>query len=117
MAKLYNFTRLVNKYSNKLLLKTIAGSGYIDGHYVEGIEMQTNIKGAVVPYSTSKIYQSGGNIKTSDMQLYTLEPLDIHLDNTRIVYKNKTYKVEEDTDYTMFSDVHIYRLIYVENLT
>lgn len=117
MAKIYNFNRLVKKYSNDITVKTVGSGTYIAGRYEPGEMTTTIVRGAVIPYSTTKVYQSGGNIKTSDMQLYTLDPVKFDLDNVRIEYKNRVYKVEQDSDYTDFSDVYVYKLVYVEGLT
>lgn len=117
MAKIYNFNRLVTKYSNDITVNTVGSGTYIAGRYEPGEMTTTVVRGAVIPYSTSKIYQSGGNIKTSDMQLYALEPITFDLDNVKIQYQDKVFKVEQDTDYSDFSDVFVYKLVYVEGLT
>ncbi len=91
MAKIYNFNRLVNKYSTDITVKTYGKGGYVNGRYVPGETSETIVRGAVIPYSTMKIFQSGGNIKLTDMQLYTLNPVDLDLDNSKIIYKNKIY--------------------------
>lgn len=117
MAKIYNFNRLVNKYSNDITVKFSGEGKYVNGRYVPGESSKTTVRGAVIPYSTSKIFQSGGNIKLTDMQLYTLDPVGFDLDTVKIIYKDKTYNVEQDTDYTDFSDVYVYKLVYVESLT
>lgn len=117
MAKIYNFNRLVKKYANDIIVKTSSTGTYLAGRYMPGEVTTTTVRGAVIPYSTTKVYQSGGNIKTSDMQLYTLDPVNFKLDDVRIEYKNKTYTIEQDTDYSDFSDVYVYKLVFVEGLT
>lgn len=117
MDKLYNFRRLVDKYSTNIIVKTSGAGHYEAGHYVPGEVGEKSVRGTIMPYSTIKVYQSGGNIKTADRQLYLLEPFDLKLDDVKVEYKGKSYKVEEESDYTNYSDVYVYKLVYVEGLT
>ena len=95
MAKIYNFNRLVNKYSNDITVKFSGEGKYVNGRYVPGESSKTTVRGAVIPYSTSKIFQSGGNIKLTDMQLYTLDPVGFDLDTVKIIYKDKKYTINK----------------------
>lgn len=111
--KLYNFKRLVRKYSVTFELTTKESGDYIDGRYVEGETTTVSKTGAIVPMSQRKIYQSGGTLSTTDRQLYMLERIEEPLKNAVVTYKGKTYKIEEDTDYTDYSDVSVYVLRWV----
>lgn len=112
--KIYNFSRLVEKYSNDIELKSEEAGSYNGGRYVRGQVTTQTVRGAIIPYTTEKIYQSGGYIKSTDLQLYTLYKIDLA---SRVSYKGRTYKVEEDSDYSDYSDVYVYRLIWMEGLS
>lgn len=108
--KLYNFNRLVQKYSNPFTL-TVHGKGtHVDGRYQKGEPTTYEKTGAILPLSQRKIYQSGGTLTTADRQLYTLERIEESLEGSVVTYKGKRYAIEEDTDYTDFSDVSVYVL-------
>ena len=111
--KLYNFKRLVRKYSVTFELITHEAGTYKDGRYVETESVTASKTGAIVPLSQRKIYQSGGTLSTTDRQLYMLERITEPLNNATVKYKGKTYKIEEDTDYTDYSDVSVYVLKWV----
>lgn len=114
MSKMYDFTRLVKKYSSQIEIVTHVKGEYVNGKYVRGEEVVTESEGAVVPMTQRKIYQSGGTLKTTDRQLYALQEIPGPLDGAEIRHKGKTYKVEEDTDYTDYSDAHVYIMRWVE---
>lgn len=111
--KLYNFSRLVRKYSNPFTL-TVNGEGtYVDGRYQEGKPTEYAKTGAILPLSQRKIYQSGGTLTSADRQLYMLERIEEALKGSKVTYQGKTYFIEEDADYTDFSDVSVYVLRWV----
>lgn len=114
MKKLYNFSRLVRKYSNPFTL-TVYGTGtHVDGRYQKGQPTEYSKFGAILPLSQRKIYQSGGTLTSADRQLYMLERIEESLKGSRVTYQGKTYAIEEDTDYTDFSDVSVYVLRWVD---
>lgn len=114
MSKLYDFRRLVTKYSNSFTLVRKAEGSYQNGRYQEGEETQETKRGAIIPFTQRKIYQSGGYLTATDRQLYMLERIEGALTGAKVIYKGKTYSIEEDTDYTDFSDVSVYILKWVE---
>lgn len=114
MSKLYDFTRLVRKYSGPIEIITYGNGEYVDGKYVKGEAKIIETEGAVVPMPQRKIYQSGGTLKTTDRQLYMLKEIPRPLDGAEVKHKGKTYSVEEDTDYTDYGDVTVYVLKWVE---
>lgn len=113
MGKLYNFVRLINKYSNTVELITSTEGKYIDGKWQDGFTTITNIRGAVIPLPESKIYHSGGTLSKTDRQFISTIPIMKPLENVKITYKDKTYSVEEDTDYGDYADAYIYVLKWV----
>ena len=115
MGKLYDFTRLINKYSSSVELITETDGQYVNGMWQGGLSTVTTIQGAVVPLSERKIYQSGGTLSSTDRQFYTTCKITAPLKNVKIRYKGKTYSVEEETDYGDFSDAYIYVLKWVNS--
>ena len=117
MSKLYNFTRLITKYSNPFTLVTLSGGGYVGGKYVEGTETETTLTGAIVPVSDSKIYQSGGVLTQKDRQLYMKTPISNSLTGAKVKYKGNEYNIEQETNYEDYADAYVYTLRWVKQLS
>lgn len=111
---IYNFKRLVRKYSNSFTLRRYGEGTFVDGRYQEGDLLEMTMTGAIVPFTTRKIYGSGGYLTTADRQLFMIERIEGSLKGAEVLYKGKTYSIEEDADYTDFSDVSVYVLKWVE---
>lgn len=108
--KLYNFTRLINKYSTDFTLIIPSDGHYEGGIYKDGKPTTEIRAGAIVPLSQRKVYQSGGNYTAQDKELYTVKRIDRALLGGKILYKGEYYSVEEETDYSDFGDVYHYML-------
>ena len=117
MAKLYNFDRLIDKYSVDFTLVSVSEGSYVGGKYVEGTKTETLCRGAVVPVSDSKIYQSGGVITAKDRQLYMKKPVEKSLTGSKIKFRGNVYKIEQETNYDDYANVCIYMLKWVEKLS
>ena len=117
MSKLYNFKRLIEKYSVDFTLVSISEGSYVGGKYVEGIKTETQCRGAIVPISDSKIYQSGGALTIKDRQLFMKSPIEQSLTNSKIRYKGNVYKIEHETNHEDYADAYIYTLKWVEKLS
>lgn len=115
MAKLYDFHRLINKYYCVFEIIGHTEGAYVNGKWQDGLKIVSEMSGAIVPLAEKKIYQSGGTLKTTDRQLYTVIPITEDLSKAKIKYKGKTYSIEEDTDYSDFADVYIYTLRWVNS--
>lgn len=113
MPKLYDFKRLIKKYSADFVIRTESEGSYVDGKWIAGTPSETPMRGAIVPFKEIKIYQSGGHLSSEDRQLYTIAPIANALRNGSVLYKGRTYKIEESTDYSEYADVHIYTLKWV----
>lgn len=109
--KLYNFTRLINKYSVPFCLHRSQGR-YVAGKWEEGGEIVQNMRGAIVPISDRKVYDSGGTYTTKDRELYLLSPLEGDLSEYRVVYNGNYYAVEAGRSFEDYADVTIYTLKY-----
>lgn len=104
----YRFKNLIRKYSTyfKVIEKEKGSYDNKTGKYIEGEEMTTTMKGCVVPYSESVVFQSGGSILQSDRQIICLREID---QKAIIIYKNKRYKVLQETPYDEYGDFFIYQ--------
>ena len=111
--KLYSFSRLITKYGvNFEIIKTKDGK-YINGHWQEGKKEISESFGAIIPLAEKKLYQQGGSYTAKDRQLYIFNSLGEDLKNVKVRYKNNIYSVEQETDYSDYSDVFVYLLKYV----
>lgn len=114
MAKLYDFRRLIHKYSVKFEAVHASEGAYVSGHYQEGLVTVTEMHGAIVPLAESKLYKSGGSYTAKDRQLYLFTPITSPLKNTNIRYKGQVYSVEQETDFDDYADVYIYLAKWVK---
>lgn len=105
--KLYNFVRLIEKYSVDCQLINIAEGHWEAGEWVDGETTTTDIRGAIVPITEKRINNSGGDYKQGDCEFISAEPLKLNSD-TFILYKDKKYKIEETTDYSDYADFYNY---------
>lgn len=113
MNKLYNFKRLIKKYSVKFEMITQTDGAYINGHYQEGKETVKTITGALVPLSENKLTKSGGTYTAKDKQLYLTTPITSPLKNTKIRYKGQEYSLQQETDHSDYADAYVYMAKWV----
>lgn len=111
----YNFKDLIKRHSVSFTAVSKSEGEYIGGRYQEGTETVTEHTGAIIPLSERKIYQSGGSYTAKDRNLYMNEPLPGALKEMQIRYKNNTYSIEEEKDFSDYSDVHVYLLRWVSS--
>lgn len=107
--KLYDFSRLIRKYSVSFCLHRTQGQ-YVAGKWEQGGEIVKEMRGAIVPLSDAKIYQSGGTYDKNDRELYMMEPLPEPLSEWKLHYKGKVYTIETGRDFADYADVAIYNL-------
>lgn len=105
--RLYNFERLIKKYSVSCTLVQTTEGGWKAGTWQDGTPTETKIKGAVVPISEKRIQGSGGSYKQGDCEFITTQPVVIH-SNTYIIHNGKKYKLMDSTDYSDYADFNIY---------
>lgn len=108
--KLYNFIRLISKYSVDFTLITPSKGEYEGGIYVDGESESKAMRGAIVPLSEKKLYQEGGNYTAEDRELYMSARIDSALLGGRVLYKGNYYRIEEETDYSDYADAYRYTL-------
>lgn len=110
---LYNFDRLIDKYSGDFTLVSETEGNYIGGKYISGETTEITLRGAIVPIADNKVYQSGGTYTTKDRELYMRTPIDKPLETVKVRYKNNEYKIEQVKDFSDYANAYIYLLKWV----
>lgn len=105
--KLYNFARLIQKYTVNCQLVSFQEGHWSAGVWQEGQQSISDIRGAIVPISEKRINNSGGYYKQGDCEFITLQTIEINSD-TFLVYKDKKYKLQDTTDYSEYADFNTY---------
>ena len=114
MGKFFNFKRLIKKYSTTFSAITLSKGFYDDeGELVKGEKEITNLTGAIISQSESKVFRSEGALTTKDKQLFMLEPIDDKLHGAKVVYEGNTYNLTNCVDNAKFTGVYVYTLKYV----
>ena len=104
--RLYNFARLVQKYSVPCQHITSQPGHYDDdGIWHEPHDVTRDTMAAILPVPERTLYESGGRYTAEDRLIISLEafPLQSH-----IVYRGKKYRIEEETDFSEYADFHQY---------
>lgn len=110
MNKLYDFKRLINKYSVSFDLQRMTEGTWVSGKWEEGLTETIPMRGAIVPMSENKIYHSGGTYTADDRELYVSEALGADLTTLKVLYKGNTYGVENSRNFDEYTDAYIYNL-------
>ena len=114
MGTLYNFARLINKYSSEFSAITLTEGYYNDvGDYVKGETMITPLKGAIISHSENKVFRSEGALTEKDKRLFMLKPIDNKLHGARVIYEGNAYDLNSSVDNSKFTGVYAYNLKYV----
>lgn len=109
-----HFERLIHKHSVPFILLRPGEGSYQAGDWVEGELQETQTRGAILPLSARRIYQSGGLLTSLDRQLVALAPLGERLEGVKARHLGVTYTVEPDTDYSGLAGFWTYVLKAVE---
>lgn len=92
----FNFERLITKYSADFTFVTSGEGRYVSGVWQPGTEERTELSGAIIALTETKLYQSGGTLTAQDRVLYMLEPLEKPLEGAKVEFEGAVYRVEED---------------------
>lgn len=110
----FHFDRLIDKYSSKFTAILPSKGTYDDsGEYVQGESKKLSLYGAVLDMTEKKIYNSNGTLTQKDKQLFVKGKLTSDLIGAKVIYENKQYNVEEETENCKFTGVSSYVLKYV----
>ena len=113
MAKLYNFNRLIDKYSVDFVLVSETDGEYVSGKYVKGETSETPMRGAWVPISDQKQYQSGGTYTEKDYTVYMRYAIPEALRTAKAVFKGNEYSLEQAKNFEDYADAYIYTAKWV----
>ena len=103
---IYNFSRLINKYSRPTIVHgELTDGAWVNGKWIEGIPTQEIISLAVIPFDIKTIAQLGGNVSSADAQIYSLNVLK-HGD--RIEQGGNKYTVDTSANFKPYGDFYRY---------
>ena len=108
---MFNFKRLVKKYSKTPLYHLKETEGYYDyeqgGEWIEGDIEEIEFIGALVYQTNEELqYDEGGTYSTKDKKLYTYNDFD---KGDKIKANDKEYTIQEKKDYADYDEgLYIY---------
>ena len=111
--KLYDFSRLIRKYSVTFYLRKMAAGKYVSGKWVDGAPIDQKMEGAIVPISDRKLYGSGGTFTSKDRELYLMEPITGDLNEFKVIYNGDEYSIEAGKNFEDYANVAVYNLKWV----
>lgn len=110
----FDFSGLIDKYETDFKVISEAKGGYDDsGEYVKGVITEQQMRGAIIAYSEEKVYRSEGTLTHQDRLLIMQESIAEALLGAEVIYRNKKYKIEDNTENAEFTGVYQYTLKYV----
>ena len=111
MGIIYDFTRLLEKYSVSCeLIREGGGGSYVGGNWLpEHAAPPEMEKGAVIPMKDQKVYQSGGTYTQGDREFITLARIPLE-PAAYIIFQGIKYHVESENDYSIYAGFHDYNL-------
>lgn len=115
MGLLYDFTRLIEKYSVSCQLIRESGSGsYVGGNWIpDPVKPSETVEGALIPMKDQKIYQSGGTYTQNDREFITVTAIPLE-PAAYVIFQGIKYHVESENDYSIYAGFHDYNLKRVE---
>lgn len=112
--QIFNFSRLVNKFSRKITVITNSKGDFDSkGDWIEGEEKRTVIKGAVIRHRANKIYNSNGLLTDDDYAMYLIEKPPFDLIGSTVIVDNQKFKVQSKLDNSEFTGVWSFNIHYV----
>ncbi len=104
---MYNFSRLIRKYSTDVtfIIGATGGEWNDDGEYVESQSKSETRQCAVIPFDIKTIAQLGGLVTQSDRQVYSLIPFK---HGEKFEHQGMKYKIDTSLDLTPFGDFYRY---------
>lgn len=116
---LYNFKKLISKYSKGIVTALIETDGYYDmsdsGRWKDGVKKELRlIPAAIVPMTRDDLkFDEGGHYSKDNRKLYCYQSLEkgTIIKNLQSKGIEKTYKILAEKDYSDYDDnLHIYIL-------
>lgn len=114
MRQYFDFSGLIDDYSNKFVVVTHTNAGYDKkGDYQSGQEVRTEYTGAIIAFRESKVLRSEGVITTKDRRLFTEQPLPQALVGAFVEYRGQKYRIDSELDNAEFTGIYSYLLKWV----
>ncbi|MDO4330655.1 MAG: hypothetical protein Q4C66_15160 [Lachnospiraceae bacterium] len=115
MGLLYDFTRLIEKYSVSCeLIRESGGGSYVGGNWIpDPAKPPETVEGALIPMKDQKIYQSGGTYTQNDREFITVTAILLE-PAAYVIFQGIKYHVESENDYSIYAGFHDYNLKRVE---
>lgn len=102
---MYNFTRLINKYSGPVTAYIKGEGSWLNGKWVDCIETPVTRQAALIPFDIKTMTQLGGLVTNGDVQLYSLIPF---MQGDKIEKDGDKYKVDTSANFKPFGDFYRY---------
>lgn len=110
----FDFSRLINKYKSDFIAVTLTDGHFDDkGEWVENTEHRVTLSGAIISFRESKVFRSEGTLTSNDKRLFTLNPIDLALQGSKVIYENRLYSIENCTENVKFTGVYSYTLRFI----
>lgn len=86
--------------------------GYVNGEWVEGIKIPTDMLGIILPLSNDDLkYAENGTYTVKEKKLLTADQIP---EGTKIEHNGQKYTLQAFKDYSVYTDVNIYLLRWRE---
>lgn len=109
----FNFTRLIEKYSQDLTVEIPAEGKFNEkGVYEAGKVTKENIRGAVIRHKKFKSFRNEGTVATIDSTLYVLKKLPNAFTGCLLNDGNNLYHIGAELENGAFTGVYAYDLKY-----
>lgn len=112
MPELMIFKPVIDAQGVPLIAHMSSPGDYIDGEWVEGTPTPVELTGVILPLVAGSksvgealSYMENGKYTTKEKKLLTAAEIP---DGTLAEYKGQKYTIQAFTDYTEYTDVHIY---------
>lgn len=111
MGAIFDFDRLIRKYSTDCLLVCGADGGkYEAGNWIPGSAKEPEpVSGAIIPMANRKIYQSGGTYTEHDREFVTRREIPLE-PAAYLIHEEARYEVQEGVDYSKYAGFYTYNL-------
>lgn len=112
----FDFTDLIEAYSNPFTVITHTDSGYDDaGEWTDGEETAIELTGAIISFKESKVFRPEGKITAKDKRLFMVQRLPDALLGAKVRYLDQEYMIESELENAEFTGVYSYFLRWVSS--
>lgn len=109
----FDFSSLIEDYSDTFTVITHTDGGYDDGDWHDGQDVRTDYTGAIISFKESKVFRSEGAITAKDKRLFMQQALPDALMGASVVHDGQKYMIESEHENAKFTGVYSYLLKWV----